>query len=70
MTKFGYRCACGWRIDRGRKTRRAYADLKRNHASGKDPNKDPMLQPAPCELMAKELRISASALVKGRARKS
>ena len=34
MAKFGYTCQCGWRLTRGKKTRKQYAVAKQAHAHG------------------------------------
>ena len=45
MAKYGYTCQCGWRLNRGKLTRRMYAGDKRIHA-------------LKCEALAKELEQS------------
>ena len=52
MAKRGYRCACGFNLKRGDKTRKVYAMAKVEHA-------------ASCELMKKELTESRRVLNSG-----
>ena len=45
MAKNGYICKCGWRLNRGRRTRKEYADQKNKHGHE-------------CLILANELRQS------------
>ena len=47
--KNGYVCKCGWRLERGKLTRREYADEKRIHSYK-------------CEALSKELAQSRKAV--------
>ena len=49
MAKFGYTCKCNWRLNRGNLTRKQYADRKRAHAYGVEPNFNG------CRFLAEEL---------------
>jgi len=51
MAKHGYKCTCGWQLNRGQLTRHEYADKKIKHAQT-------------CEALAKELEISRRAASK------
>lgn len=48
--KFGYHCQCGWRLNRGKLTRKMYALQKQNHALGRGDSGG-----KPCKFLAAEL---------------
>ena len=49
MAKFGYTCGCGWKLTRGKRTRRQYAEAKEVHAMKKE------VGGAGCEILLDEL---------------
>jgi hypothetical protein len=57
--KYGYHCECGWTLRRGKLTRKKYAEAKRNHAEGCDPDADFAHQPKPCDLLGRKLARTA-----------
>lgn len=55
MAKNGYTCKCGFKVARTGRTRKQYAERKREHAKGGQPTETNPLGAPPCEFLAKEL---------------